>query len=411
MKRVRIVQVGDVHFPSRRGTRSIEVADPSFPESVSDAVAPDSLLVTARHAFKEAHECDSIVALCGDLTDFANQEGYEQCVEWLVRLFDVGASGGWSKDRWHVVPGNHDVDRSATNDTRFEMAQTAWADRVAPALIPVSSPRILSVSASPGELIVFGLNSCIGSGESRNLPESIATKLASVVADFDDLASDFDGKWEQLDTPAFNSADLEAVRDCVGSTDPSQVVAVLAHHNLLPQARTRIKLYTEIVNGGAAREWLSGCGKPLLYLHGHTHTDPIEVIEQKRPGRGRLVSVGAPLFVEGFNTIDVYFDATGRPLGCEIRCHRLGPSGAPYCDTSVLVPLFDPRQAPTPLAVQLSQMLPPTTEARFSEITNKLTMTRQDVGDALREAEWRQVIAIGNRDLDEDSWIIRRKPI
>ena len=64
---------------------------------------------------------------------------------------------------------------------------------------------------------------------------------------------------------------------------PSNVLSVIvAHHNLLPQRLPRLAPYTELVNGGALRASLGELGKPVLYLHGHIHEDPIEIL--RSPG-------------------------------------------------------------------------------------------------------------------------------
>lgn len=78
------------------------------------------------------------------------------------------------------------------------------------------------------------------------------------------------------------------------------------------QRMTRLAPYTELVNSGAVRASLMEAGRPILYLHGHIHTDPVEVLSV--PGGDALVCISAPAAEDGFNIIEVVFTRSGKPL-------------------------------------------------------------------------------------------------
>jgi hypothetical protein len=106
---------------------------------------------------------------------------------------------------------------------------------------------------------------------------------------------------------------------------------ILTHHNLLTMKKNRIAVYTELLNGGRMRECLLRLGKPVLYLHGHTHDNPIEIIQSPRYKDSKIICVSAPLLFPnniykdnkfGYNRIKIMFSQRNIPIGCEIIQHE-----------------------------------------------------------------------------------------
>jgi hypothetical protein len=71
--------------------------------------------------------------------------------------------------------------------------------------------------------------------------------------------------------------------------------------------------------------------KPVLFLHGHIHDDPIEIVNSPMYRNSKIICVSAPLFIPiketnikniGFNKIKIIF-GDKVPIGCEIELHRL----------------------------------------------------------------------------------------
>lgn len=86
----------------------------------------------------------------------------------------------------------------------------------------------------------------------------------------------------------------------------------MAHHNLLPQRIPRILAYGEMLNAGFLRQMLHASRRNVIYLHGHIHEDPIEVIsvpgsEIASRDERKIVSIAAPALKDGFNEITLFF--------------------------------------------------------------------------------------------------------
>ena len=90
-------------------------------------------------------------------------------------------------------------------------------------------------------------------------------------------------------------------------------------------------MYTELLNSGSMRECLLSLEKPVLYLHGHIHDNPIEIIQSPRFNNAKIISISAPLLIPsklykdnkfGYNRIKVIFSQGNVPIGCEIIQHE-----------------------------------------------------------------------------------------
>lgn len=416
MPTIDLIHLGDIHYPEHWATVDVDMKDTAPPGNVVDAVVrPQTLVEVISHALEIRDKHDgSVVVVSGDLTTRAEMDPYGYCAGWLAQTFDLPATA----DRFHVVPGNHDVVRALANDAesplnKFAPAQDAWAAVATADVLAVDAPRRTVVTNGQASLAVISLNSCIGSGEHRHLPTSVRGQLAAIIKEFDEHAAagadPLGTVYEQLDTPAFTEVDVKAALAAIDAGG-SALPVVVAHHNLLPQATERFEIYTELINGGSVRSRLAGLARPVVYLHGHTHTSPIEVVVQEAPLRGRLVSIGAPLLVEGFNHIRVEFEPVhGRPLGLTVTAHRILPGGG-FSTQETRVPLSVTLGPPSPSARDLEVALGDA-HRYFDDLAAELDKnghSRDVVEQAARELEWRGSIVIDNRCDETAAWQLRR---
>jgi hypothetical protein len=173
------------------------------------------------------------------------------------------------------------------------------------------------------------MNSCWGCGEEEYIPELFRKPIAQaieVTLKGADQAKAIQLYYDrQLDTPAIAIDALSSVVSGIGSSSLSVLPVVVAHHNLLPQRTPRLAPYTELVNSGAFRLSLEDLGRPVVYLHGHIHDEPMEVLHP--PKGAPLVLVSAPEILAGFNIIELVFTPAGLPLACHIKPWRFDGSG------------------------------------------------------------------------------------
>jgi hypothetical protein len=130
--------------------------------------------------------------------------------------------------------------------------------------------------------------------------------------------------------------------DLTTSLSSDRLIVVAAHHNLLPQRLTRIAPYTELVNSGAVRASLMEAKRPILYLHGHIHTNPVEVLSM--PSGDALVCISAPLAEAGFNILEIVFTRAGIPLVGHVIPWTFDQSGNLRQSPRLTVPLIGRRR-------------------------------------------------------------------
>lgn len=408
-----LLHLGDIHYPDYWETVDVDRKDTAAPKAIVGGVTRRTLEEVVNEALKVRDTCENaIVIVSGDLTSRALMDPYETCAQWLAAAFGLPVGS----DRFHVVPGNHDVVRTLANSSdlmdKFGPAAAAWA-AAAPGVLAFDAPRRTVITAGAANLAVISMNSCAGSGENRYLPDSVRAQLADVIATFDAAAASAGDPlgevYEQLDTPAFIEDHVKAVLEGI-EADPQTLPVVVAHHNLLPQATERFEIYTEVVNGGSVRSRLGGRDRPVLYLHGHTHTSPIEIVTQWAPAKGTLISLGAPLLVNGFNHIRVEFEPVkGEALGMTLTEHRIHAGGG-FSKHDHRIPLSAALGPPTPTARAFDKALGNQVEY-FADLCEGLAadgLDNDSVELAARELEWRGTVIIDNRTDDSNHWQIRR---
>lgn len=332
VSRVRILQIGDMHLPAAQTSRrNIDDKDNRFSSDLKGIISssPIKLVMQKCYELMETGKVHALV-LMGDLTDKGNLDGYKSAVRYIADALQVGVGRKYERLPCIVVPGNHDINRTLA-------ASPSLADKFAPLNECLSKHGLLPFpidglhkTAIPGHesfLELISLNSCWGCGVKETIPEPFRTAIYAAV---DSIATHSDAGLlayyeRQLDSPAFSDHTVQKTLDALADDAGPQLPILIAHHNLLPQRITRLAPYTELINSGAIRSALLESSRPCLYLHGHIHDDPIEVI--KIPGGQSLISICAPELERGFNVVDLAFSATGFPLSCTVDQWRFNKSG------------------------------------------------------------------------------------
>nr|WP_066564807.1 metallophosphoesterase [Sphingobium sp. TKS] len=305
-----MLQIGDLHLPSAARTeRSVDQKDRTFSVELRNVISRQPIKTVFKRIYRmcEAEEIDGIL-LMGDMTDFGKLDGYRAGAAYVANALQLGKGRRNALTFCGIVPGNHDIDRNLAKKpsmtAKFGPLNAALS-AVGLEQIPVEQSLIRHVGPSDATCAVVLMNSCWGCGAVEYIPaefrDSVGPAIEAAIAAGDPkvLSAYYD---RQFDTPAFSDNSIAHLVETAGKMPREEQLVVVAHHNLLPQRMTRLAPYTELVNSGAVRASLMEAGRPILYLHGHIHTDPVEVLSV--PGGDALVCISAPAAEDGFNIIE-----------------------------------------------------------------------------------------------------------
>lgn len=426
MKTITILQLGDVHFDQTSAGPDVDVKDRQISPALIREAAPSRLraVMQAIERLCETRLPDAAV-FCGDLTTRGDLPIYGECVEYLNRTLGLAEGRFWPLERIHAVPGNHDVDRATADPAgedffrKFAPLEEVWRNEDLDILAGKRVRPTQLRGKQGGEVAAYSINSCIGCGERRarqgEFTDTRRKELEAKSAAGDQEATDL--LWEGLDTPLFAKEHLASLNGAIGGLRPTSLPIVIAHHNLLPQAVPRAAIYTELINGGAARVRLSSHGRWVLYLHGHIHDDPIEVIDQRYPSRGQILAISAPRIDVGFNVVSIEFGYADRPMGASIFHYRYEKGGDVRPRPEIRIGLAAKADEPNQLLGDILSIIQPGTNMRFRDLDKHLSqrrsedVDREDLCDALREAEWAGYIAISEREDQPTQWTISREAL
>lgn len=408
MHRTRLLQLGDVHFPKRREQRLADIQDEGLAPIV-DASTPNLLKGALRAVVRRLSSVDHLL-VCGDMTDKGVYQGYLDCLAHLDQALGLSDPDRFQSIPVHVVPGNHDIDRrSATVSgdllAKFDLLASAWEDIGRPVLA-TRTAVVTEASSGLAKVAFASLNSCIGCGERRFFPQSIQDRVGEVIDGHHGQNSGDDLLFEELDTPAFQIEHIEQLEDALLDMQAS-VVVVVAHHNILPQATPRFKVYTDLVNGGLVRSRLASLKGPVLYLHGHIHDGPIEIVNQVMPNEGVLVCISAPELIDGFNEVDIYFTNRGVPLGCVIRAYRRVSDGGILQRDESLIPFRPGIDLLAETVQEVRAAVGFRAAVRGHEVLSSLGLPKSDVFDALQELRYAGFVDIMNPTADASEWMVQ----
>lgn len=425
MKYIQILLVGDIHYPD--ASLDLDHKDHGISSAFAHKLATNPLRPVL-HKLQQLADDSNAILFCGDFTTLGCKDGYAKCVNWLERALGLHSNKHWATDQVHVVLGNHDVDRklcdpkSADHLAKFGPYLEAWKSHGLEQVVTTSGVRTTRIEKGKTIAQVFSLNSCTGCGEFRHLPEKIQAGIRSYLeplladpASSTVVASELRNLWESIDSPAFIGHDIESLVEGINAIPKNIVPIVLAHHNLLPQKTLRIAPYTELLNSGELRSQLSSLSAPVVYLHGHIHDDPIEIIRRPESDAAPLICISAPEFRKGFLAIRIAYTSNGIPLGVEVLQHRLS-HGNTRCDdvSTVRLPFWNAlhfEQRCSTASQKIFALLKGggSRVLQFNEIKHQavsLGLSDNRLADALEEMEWIGLAQIRNRGESLEHWKI-----
>ncbi|MER8541507.1 metallophosphoesterase [Mesorhizobium sp. M1334] len=346
MQRVRILQIGDVHYPDWHSSASdIDAKDSKFAPKITQKLRASSLraVLTKLRRLITTKRPDA-VAFMGDFTSRGDKEYIASAFQHLTLL--CRAQGSKSAFLPLIfVPGNHDVNRDDARDlgpTEKFSEMAGLAASLGWETVPVDQPVHFRLPAKSGSANVILVNTAIGSWELQNLPAFLRDRLkelntgaepvdlgttdtsghspATPPSDPTRDASD-DEYYGQLDTPYISREMLAGLQELLQQVG-MRFSIVIGHHNLLPQKIPRITPYAEMLNSGFVRTQLLQSDKSIVYLHGHIHSDPVEIVSDPRSPNGKLICISAPEIQAGFNELVFFMTDQGELVGIRLIPYR-----------------------------------------------------------------------------------------
>jgi Icc-related predicted phosphoesterase len=428
---ISVIQIGDIHFPEAEMDVMGDFKDRALSEGFGETIGIKKKLRQVIQKVDQVRSKLDVCGLliCGDLTTRGAIDKYRECIEYLNSNMRLDDADSILPDHWHVVPGNHDVQRKSLRPNAspfpklFRPLEVEWNRHFPEGTLTVERLRASQMYYGNCSIDLFSLNSCIGCGEWRRIPATILKSVSDVVRKLLRSKKTSDGKFtaiaEQLDAPAFHEEHLAELCEAIKKLDPKSVPIVLAHHNLLPQATPRLDVYTELLNSGMLRSRLVRLDRPVVYCHGHIHDDPVEVVVNPQHSSGRLVIVSAPEAVKGFNVLKMFFGKENNPLGLEIVRYRLTNDGdvsaepalrISFCqqlgfgfqlDQDIQNVVRASRAVSEPLKLIRDRVISATNQQRHS----------RTVRDWLVEAEWHGLVELHDRDAKDPNDLRVRKVV
>ena len=415
--------MGDVHFPDGMNqSASADIKDDGISESLTGSITSSTFIESAQRMIQVAEsEKIDFIAFMGDLTSRGNLRQYTACVEYFHNLLRLNAVPLIKPENILIVAGNHDVSRDlAINspDKKFKTLSETLENNGFRGLLE-KSLDIRGVKTDGCSVDIIGLNSCIGCGEKRFLPSRVRDEIfGKIESDLSTLTGDerreaLEEVYEQLDAPAVSSETISLLINEIEGSDTESIPVIVAHHNLLPQSFTRLDPYTELVNSGALRSVLTSLGKPAIYLHGHIHTDPIEVVTNAVTGKSPLVCVSAPALEGGFNVVEIGFGSELEPIGCRVIPYRCDDAGYVTARETILIPFngfttafFDKTRSAIFSKIVGEGYMPYIDLLNWAQ-TEKWYVDETRLGDDLVELRWQGVVTIEGIARDQKFWRIR----
>jgi hypothetical protein len=303
------------------------------------SVLPKPIIQTIlKDLIKELNQDPKGIFICGDLTTYGDLSVYNDCLTFLKNRILLTFFKNKSDTKIFIVPGNHDIDRNLVKesslDPKFIPISTALSNNGFP---NIPHPHIIVEcypKKSKNKILVLAVNSCLGCGEKIYYPAGIKNELSKLI-DYkkkgkkEEIFKDI--RFDTLDSPLIQTEDIEKIVESIKSCNNCLPI-IITHHNLLPQRTPRIDIYTELINSGYLRNSLLELNRPILFLHGHVHDDPIEIIQSCKNKDARIICISSPLLFPslkytkskiGFNKIRIVFGKYNTPIGCEVSLFRL----------------------------------------------------------------------------------------
>lgn len=427
LPRFRILQVGDVHYPDWvTAPAAMDIKTRQLSDGVMAGLQVDGfqnlLRTISRNDFMEA--CDAVVFV-GDFTTQGDQAQLTRAVRHLAGLFRINPHS--KNPKFHAVPGNHDVSR----ENALALGMAGKFDPMARAMLELgfgSLPVLSPIALRPGDqsrpIQLLLTNTTLGSWEKTGLPEAVLNWIEKVTArehptptrenSPEDSAAipilEPSNYYDQLDTPFISKRSLLEIKQLIDNDDNQALPCIVGHHNILPQATPRVSPFGELLNQGDFRSSLLSVGRPVIYLHGHIHTDPVEIVSSPSSPGSKIISIGAPTLRNGVNILDIFFSRSGEPIGMMILPLRVGEDGHVSVTRQMQVSLraHSTKYVAGRLAEQVVQALAAGRQT-WAELRNAIPIT--DVVDDELEAValellWDGLVKIVSQTAPRQRWIL-----
>lgn len=416
MQVIRIIQLGDIHYPDEENRASpVDSKDPGFPASLRSALGTPPLQAVFREVARLIdRDAPALVSFMGDFTNRGEAEGLAECLSYVRKLFPDYWDPSSRSPSCQLLIGNHDVDRRKDPEleTRFHDINVAIESAGLPQASVLAPHELILSSDGGSEVRVFGINSCRGCGQIRRLGGILEKKLGPEIARVlaEGGTDELNEVYESIDTPAIEAETLDLLRLGILELPETSLPVIAAHHNLLPQTTPRIAPYSELLNAGSVRAALLALRRPVVFLHGHLHDDPVEIVRTPAHPHGAIISVSAPLLRDGFNVVEIAFGATGVPLGCQIAPFRM-VGGHVVRQDAQMIPLWTSSEGmglATPRARDLMKHLEPCVVFFQADLVRRLGWAADEVDDALIELRWLGLLQIRNPERPSMHWRCER---
>lgn len=340
MREITLLHIGDIHYESiDKDDRPVDMKDEQFPYTLAGILPKTNYQAVIKAIIEEIGKSPLAILISGDLSTKGKIDGYINCLMFLKELVPLNFFDNKPFQKLFIVPGNHDVNRDLVSDRslfpKFKPINDALEEKNFPKIpCPTVNFKQLHKDAA-GAVLIVTINSCVGCGERRFYPDKIKDKISEFLnqrGGEKDSEEFLEFCYEDIDTPIFAENDIDEMIKYIDSLNKKCLPVILTHHNLLPQRKPRIAMYSELINSGYIREKLLRLNRPILYLHGHIHDDPVEIIQSTRYENSRIICISAPLLFPnkkyktrkfGFNKIKIIYSHKGNPLGCKITLYNL----------------------------------------------------------------------------------------
>ena len=336
MKEIDLLQIGDIHYDNIDTLeRQVDNKDKQFPQKFDSFFPRKSYETIIIELMEEIEHSPLAILISGDLSTYGEIQGYKDCLAFLKERIPPNFFRSEPFHKLFIVPGNHDIDRELFSEEsflpKFKPLHDALEEKKFPE-IPISKVKIEEINK--GNILMISINSCIGCCERRYYPDEIKNALTKLLDEKKEDVELMELCYEKIDTPLISTEDVESVIRKIKSYGDNNkyLPIILTHHNLLPQKRPRIAMYTELINSGYVRERLLMLNRPIIYLHGHIHDDAIEIITSSKYETSKIICISAPLLFPnkifesmkcGFNKIKIIYGSHETPIGCEITYYRM----------------------------------------------------------------------------------------
>jgi hypothetical protein len=368
MSSISILHIGDMHFndiemePNKKienDLRGVKVL--SFEYSHNQQIRKNLFQVFGKRK-------NQAILLSGDFCSLGDIKAFSDCIDFLRVQFHENLYGDITKDKLFLVLGNHDVNKNSQKpDEKFLPFTKIITEKFFP-LPPIDEVR-WKIIENPdiGKILLIAVNSCSNWGNPQFHPYTLTEIIASLKQKGKQSEKEFDETiieyFDRTGLPAFNILDVpfiekkdieEIIRLIRENTDCLPII--FTHHNILPKQYFQDKVFNGLINGGTIRNSLAELNRPIIFLHGHLHIDPIEVISTPTKNESKIIAISAPLLfkttgddffdVFGFNEIKIIFSyGENKPIGCKIVSYRGLPGSNEIIKTIKKIPFFDPPES------------------------------------------------------------------